>query len=194
MYDTATGELLQELRRGADRAEIYSIAFNIGSSMLACSSDKGTVHIFKLRDAVHDGTGDKSALSGAPGFAGAASAAAPAVERPGGGAGAYAGGPAGLGYDGGAGGGAAGYGAGGGSAVGGAGGPAGAGGGGLGGEGADGGGGDNNKSSFSFMKGILPKYFSSEWSFSQFRVPDTRSIVAFGQEPNTIIGTFCSSG
>lgn len=48
-------------------------------------------------------------------------------------------------------------------------------------EGGSGGGG------FSFMKGILPKYFTSEWSFAQFRVPDTRSMVAFGQEPNTVI-------
>lgn len=30
------------------------------------------------------------------------------------------------------------------------------------------------------MKKLLPKYFSSEWSFAQFRVPDVRSIVAFG--------------
>jgi len=47
----------------------------------------------------------------------------------------------------------------------------------------------------SFLKGLLPKYFSSEWSFAQFRVPDVRSIVAFGAEKNSIIvvsadGTF----
>jgi len=53
----------------------------------------------------------------------------------------------------------------------------------------------NPKSSFSFVKGILPKYFSSEWSFAQFRVPDVRSMVAFGAEKNSIIvvsadGTF----
>ncbi|RYG49089.1 hypothetical protein EON67_06980, partial [archaeon] len=49
-----SGELLQELRRGADKAEIYSLAFNSNSSMLACTSDKGTVHVFKLRERVHD--------------------------------------------------------------------------------------------------------------------------------------------
>jgi hypothetical protein len=32
------------------------------------------------------------------------------------------------------------------------------------------------------MRGVLPKYFSSEWSFAQFRVPEQRSIVAFGAE------------
>lgn len=31
-----------------DRAEIFSIAFNPASTFLACSSCKGTVHIFAL--------------------------------------------------------------------------------------------------------------------------------------------------
>lgn len=42
--------------------------------------------------------------------------------------------------------------------------------------------------SLSYFAGFLPKYFSSEWSYAQFRAPDSRSVVAFGQEPNTIIG------
>ena len=37
------------------------------------------------------------------------------------------------------------------------------------------------------MKGMLPKYFSSEWSFAQFRIPATRTICAFGNEANTLI-------
>ena len=41
----------------------------------------------------------------------------------------------------------------------------------------------NQKSTLSFMKGMLPKYFSSEWSFAQFRIPATRTICAFGTEP-----------
>jgi hypothetical protein len=68
VFDTESGQLLQELRRGADRvrtadrtdvsvrsltcvgqAEIYSIAFNYNGTMLSCSSDHGTVHIFALQ-------------------------------------------------------------------------------------------------------------------------------------------------
>jgi WD repeat-containing protein 45 len=45
----------------------------------------------------------------------------------------------------------------------------------------------NQKSSLSFMKSVLPKYFSSEWSFAQFHIPDTNTICAFGSEPNTLI-------
>lgn len=150
VFDTATGAALQELRRGADRAEIYSIAFNYSSQWLAVSSDKGTVHIFKT---------------------GAAAAAAAAASA---GGGAIAGGGAGAGGDGA-------EEKGGDGAAGGAGGGAGGAGGGAGASKA------NPKSSFSFMKGLLPKYFSSEWSFAQYRVPDGRTIVSFGADKNSII-------
>lgn len=36
------------MRRGADRAEIYSLAFSSTAQWLAVSSDKGTVHVFNL--------------------------------------------------------------------------------------------------------------------------------------------------
>jgi WD40 repeat protein len=49
IFDTSSGSALQELRRGADRAEIYSIAFHPNSQWLAVSSDKGTIHIFSLK-------------------------------------------------------------------------------------------------------------------------------------------------
>ncbi|KAH7427604.1 hypothetical protein KP509_10G051600 [Ceratopteris richardii] len=52
----------------------------------------------------------------------------------------------------------------------------------------------NKGSSLAFMKGVLPGYFSSEWSFAQFRLPeDTHALVAFGKDRNTII-VLCSSG
>jgi len=48
----------------------------------------------------------------------------------------------------------------------------------------------NRQSSLSFMRGVLPSYFSSEWSFAQFHLETdgNRSICCFGQEKeNTII-------
>ena len=48
LWDCHSGEQLREFRRGMDRAEIYSICFDPFTNFLACSSDKGTVHIFSL--------------------------------------------------------------------------------------------------------------------------------------------------
>ena len=42
--------LIQELRRGTDPAEIYSLTFDIKSRYIACSSNKGTVHIFNIKN------------------------------------------------------------------------------------------------------------------------------------------------
>ncbi|XP_047961472.1 autophagy-related protein 18a-like [Salvia hispanica] len=42
-------------------------------------------------------------------------------------------------------------------------------------------------SRLSFIKGFLPKYFSSEWSMAQFRIPEgIQHIAAFGPGENTI--------
>ncbi|KAJ1412637.1 WD40/YVTN repeat-like-containing domain superfamily [Sesbania bispinosa] len=49
IYDTDSGTLLQEVRRGANAAEIYSLAFSSTAQWLAVSSDKGTVHVFSLK-------------------------------------------------------------------------------------------------------------------------------------------------
>lgn len=48
LWNTMTGEILKEFRRGSDRAEIYCLVFNIYTTYIACSSDKGTVHIFSI--------------------------------------------------------------------------------------------------------------------------------------------------
>ncbi|KAM7499473.1 hypothetical protein LguiA_023887 [Lonicera macranthoides] len=49
IFNTMDGSRLQEVRRGVDKADIYSIALSPNVQWLAVSSDKGTVHIFSLR-------------------------------------------------------------------------------------------------------------------------------------------------
>lgn len=50
VFDTANGNQLQELRRGANQASIYCINFNSDSSLICVASDHGTVHVFSLDD------------------------------------------------------------------------------------------------------------------------------------------------
>lgn len=127
IFATETCKLLQELRRGADKADIHSLAFDKTSRWLACTSDKGTVHVFSLQESAK--------VVGIP-----PSTSAPVPEAPA---------PKDAKKD---------------EAK-------------------------NPTSVFKFMKGIF-SYFSSEWSFAQFRIPDSRSLVAFGPEDkNCIIGT-----
>lgn len=102
------GKPKKELRRGADRAEIHSLAFSPTGEYLVASSDKGTVHVFAIRSGGMDAT--------------------------------------------------------------------------------------NSKSSLQRLSSVLPDYFSSEWSFAQFRVHDIRSIAAFSvQHPHTVI-VLCANG
>ncbi|KAJ3117514.1 WD repeat domain phosphoinositide-interacting protein 3 [Phlyctochytrium bullatum] len=48
VFDTRSGRLINELRRGLDRAEIFCIAFNTEGTRLCVSSDKGTIHVFNV--------------------------------------------------------------------------------------------------------------------------------------------------
>ncbi len=50
VFDTNKRWQLVELRRGADPATLYCIEFSHDSDFLVVSSDKGTVHIFALKD------------------------------------------------------------------------------------------------------------------------------------------------
>eukprot|EP00002_Diphylleia_rotans_P005515 TRINITY_DN1466_c0_g1_i4.p1 TRINITY_DN1466_c0_g1~~TRINITY_DN1466_c0_g1_i4.p1 ORF type:complete len:363 (-),score=77.44 TRINITY_DN1466_c0_g1_i4:567-1655(-) len=128
VFDTVSGQLLHEFRRGSDRAEIYSLCFSHGSEWLAVTSDKGTVHIFSLSTEQLNPPQGYEEPAARPGD----------IDRENPGA-------------------------------------------------------SNPKSSLSFLKGVLPKYFGSEWSFAQFHGPKTRSISAFGQEKNTLI-VVCADG
>lgn len=166
IYDTLTGQPLQEVRRGADKAQIYSIAFNSLSHWLAVSSDKGTVHIFNIKEAcapkdatTHDNQQQEDHkapdLSNMPSTAEQQSVALndgkvaqqmnttnntqSASQSH--------------------------------SIV-----------------------KQNPRSSLSFFKNFLPKYFSSEWSYAQYKVPNNvQNIVAFGAEKNSL-NIVCADG
>ncbi|PRP89425.1 WD repeat domain phosphoinositide-interacting protein 3 [Planoprotostelium fungivorum] len=112
LWDTKTGAQTRELRRGADKADIYSLAFSSNLEWLCVSSDKGTVHIYGL-SAEHDKREEENRKKNEE-----------AKTR---------------------------------------------------------------VSSFSFMKEILPSYFSSEWSFASFHIPETHSICCFGSDSNSVI-------
>ncbi|KAK5154363.1 hypothetical protein LTR04_006030 [Oleoguttula sp. CCFEE 6159] len=49
VWSTINNTLLAELRRGVDPADIFSLAISPSNRYLACTSDKGTLHIFDLR-------------------------------------------------------------------------------------------------------------------------------------------------
>ncbi|KAL0842670.1 hypothetical protein Bca101_015915 [Brassica carinata] len=49
IFNSLDGTLLQEFRRGMERAEIYSVAISSDLKWVAASSEKGTLHVFHLR-------------------------------------------------------------------------------------------------------------------------------------------------
>ncbi|KAK9919867.1 hypothetical protein M0R45_028441 [Rubus argutus] len=118
VFTTSDGTLLQEVRRGADRAEIYSLAFSSTGQWLAVSSDKGTVHVFCVKVDSGSMENDRSRRGRSE------------VSVPN----------------------------------------------------------SSGISSLAFIKGVLPRYFSSEWSVAKFHLPEgLQHIVAFGQRKNTIM-------
>jgi len=161
VWDTLSGKQLQELRRGADHAEIQSICFSPKTStFLAVSSDKGTIHIFKVKPHTNHATGKASDAASKQSQSAQSHAEeedlAEQKEQ------AVAAHNSSKGQKG------------------------------------SGNGKEKSKnttSSLGLFKSVLPRYFSSEWSFAQFRVPDVRTIVAFGADETSIVvvssdGTF----
>lgn len=69
IFDLITGLCINEFRRGSTRAEIYSIAFDLTNTFLACSSDTGTIHVFSLASSTMTSKGNQtSTLSFLGGF------------------------------------------------------------------------------------------------------------------------------
>lgn len=50
VFETSSGSFLQEVRRGRDKTVIYHMCFNSNSLLLAATSNKGTVHIWSLKE------------------------------------------------------------------------------------------------------------------------------------------------
>ncbi|KAK2716947.1 hypothetical protein QYM36_007183, partial [Artemia franciscana] len=50
IFDTSSGNMLNELRRGSNPANIFCLNFNRDSSLLCVSSDHGTIHVFSVDD------------------------------------------------------------------------------------------------------------------------------------------------
>lgn len=63
IWDTYSGSLIRELRRGADPAEIYGVAFRPDEQELCVWSDKGTIHVFTIHQDNKSASNRISALS-----------------------------------------------------------------------------------------------------------------------------------
>ena len=49
VFDTKTGQMIQEVRRGNEFATIYSLSFSYEGNWLAVSSDSNNLHIFAIQ-------------------------------------------------------------------------------------------------------------------------------------------------
>ena len=66
VYETSgTDRLVKEVRRGTEKALIYSLCFSPDSKFIACSSSQGTLHVFDVQSAedTPSGSNRKSLLS-----------------------------------------------------------------------------------------------------------------------------------
>lgn len=50
VWDPTSSHLVKELRRGTDTAEIFGLSFRRDGGAIAVSSDKGTVHVWDLKN------------------------------------------------------------------------------------------------------------------------------------------------
>lgn len=64
VFNVETSELEYELRRGSQSANIYDICFNHDTTLVACCSNNGTVHVFELNSDINSTKNTTSMLSG----------------------------------------------------------------------------------------------------------------------------------
>jgi WD40 repeat protein len=50
IFETVTGEYLQELNRGSEKAKIKCICIDFNNQFIAASSERGTIHIWSLKE------------------------------------------------------------------------------------------------------------------------------------------------
>jgi stalled ribosome rescue protein Dom34 len=55
VWDGVTAKKLKEFRRGSDQAVIYGVALRPDEAEICVWSDKGTVHLYKLKDDTEGG-------------------------------------------------------------------------------------------------------------------------------------------
>ena len=63
IWDTEKAELITEVRRGTVAANITDLTIDRSNQLLACASDQGTIHLFKL-----DGENTSSSMAGLGGL------------------------------------------------------------------------------------------------------------------------------
>lgn len=71
VFSVPGAQKLWQFRRGSQSARIFSINFNLASSLLAVSSDSSTIHIYRLASRQNGGSGGDSHLlqePSSPGF------------------------------------------------------------------------------------------------------------------------------
>jgi hypothetical protein len=63
VFDVATATCLHEFRRGVERATITCLAFSWDYKWLACTSDKGTAHVFQVEEDKETKPAESSSLT-----------------------------------------------------------------------------------------------------------------------------------
>jgi WD40 repeat protein len=52
IFNAEEGELLQELRRGSGKAFITSIVFHPNLNLIACTSNRTSIHLFEIKKSI----------------------------------------------------------------------------------------------------------------------------------------------